>query len=234
VIARGFLAVAIAIVLGCASPPSPAPVATPHDIAADAVSAFERSDWSPAAPLFRQLVVRDPDSVPWHYSLAVCASHLDLRDEAVQEFEWVLAHARPSSSEFRVAREWLAAAARTRPASTVEMSEQERRANHIGDSGLSGQVTGSGNDGAAPRARLQLFLDGIRHTETAGLQFVRRTDQDGRFEFKRIPSGPYIITSRVPGETLWRLRVDVPPGQAIALDLTPANSAKVRDDAPEL
>jgi hypothetical protein len=233
VIARGVLAVTILVVLGCASPPSPATVATPRDIAAEAVSAFERSDWATAAPLFRELLVRDPDSVPWHYSLAVSASHLDLRDEAVREFEWVLAHARPGSSEFRVAREWLAAA-RTRPASPAEMSEQERRANHIGDSGLSGQVTGVGDDPAVPTAHMQLFLDGIRRTETAGLQFVRRTDQDGRFQFKGIPSGPYIITSRIAGETLWRLRVEVPAGQTVEVNLTPANSAKVRDDAPEL
>jgi hypothetical protein len=62
---------------------------------------------------------------------------------------------------------------------------------------------------------------------------VRRTDDSGHFEFKRIPPGIYMLTNRIAGEPMWRLRVQLEPGQNLTLDLSEANSAKIRDDFPE-
>jgi hypothetical protein len=222
---------ALLALAACAAPPPPAPTATgTRDVAAEAAAAFDRQDWATAAPLFRQLAGAEPDRLRWRYGLAVCAAHLGLEDEAVREFEWVLAHAAAAATEARVAREWLAAA-RSRRAPTAA-SEAERRREHIGDSTVAGRVSWTG-DSPVPTSRLQLFLNGLPRTDTAGLQFVRRTDADGRFEFRGIPSGAYVITNRIAGEPIWRLRVEAPAGQAVAVDLSDANSVKVRDDFPE-
>jgi len=49
----------------------------------------------------------EPRGLSLHYGLAICASWLDIRDEAMREFQWVVDHAFAASDEARVAREWL-------------------------------------------------------------------------------------------------------------------------------
>ena len=97
-------------VLGCERAPAPVPTQVVNragDEAAEARKAMDRRDWSTAAPLFRSAIVADPENVSLHYGVAICASQLDLRDEAIKEFQWVLAHAATASEEARVARAWL-------------------------------------------------------------------------------------------------------------------------------
>ena len=43
-----------------------------------------------------------------------------------------------------------------------------------------------------------------------------------------------MLTDRVAGPVIWRLRVELQPSQEMTLSLTPANSVKVRDDFPNL
>ena len=44
--------------------------------------------------------------------------------------------------------------------------------------------------------------------------------------------GVYKLTNRVAGKPLWRLRVELKPGESASLDLSPANSVTQRDDFP--
>ena len=87
--------VALLLLVGCTSPPPPTPVATAQDVEADAMAAVARGDWAGAADLLRRALRQNPTSAKLHYHLAVAASHLDLRDEAIREFQWIVANLAP-------------------------------------------------------------------------------------------------------------------------------------------
>jgi hypothetical protein len=219
--------------LGCGNPSAPplAPTATKTvDLAAEGLSALQKREMSRAADLLRQALVANPTNVTLHYSLAVAASHLDRRDEAMKQFQWVLANAPARSAEAIAARTWLTEAGVFKEATSRAESAGDETA---GNSGVRGEVVWSGGPSPVPTTRLQLFLKGLPNTPTAGLQYVLRTDQDGRFEFKRIPAGTYKLTNRIAGAPLWRLRVQVQPGETFGIELTPGNSLTARDDFPE-
>jgi hypothetical protein len=203
----------------------------PLDVEAEARQAVARRDWAAAALLLRSVIAREPSRLTAHYHLAVAASHLDLRDEAVREFRWVLAHAAAGSEEAEAARRWLAdAGLLASPRSTDPPADWT-----TGDGSLGGRVvwTRSGEPPVDPR-RLQLHLIGLPGSPTAQQRYVLRTDETGRFQFRRVVAGPYRLTNRVAGPPTWRLKVDVPSGRELALDLTPENSVPARDDFPNL
>ena len=235
---RFLVLVCLAAALGACGSPAPAPT-TAYDVVAEAMKAFDKSDWVLAARLLREAVVKQPDDVRLHYSLGVCATHLELRDEAIREFQWVVAHAPANSPEAVAARNWLTAAG-VMVASASGEGAGDRAAGAPVDpdrsskSAVRGQV--SWNEGEPPvkLTRLQLFLKGINDTPTKDIHLVLRTDEEGRFEFKNVPAGTYRLTNRIAGEPLWRLKVDVAADQTVSVDLTPQNTVRVRDDFPEL
>lgn len=228
---RPLAIVLVFVLLGCTSPPSPPPDAKARDVAADAMAAVSRGDWASAAPLLRQALRMEPASANLHYQLAVAATHLDLRDEAIREFQWIIANVAAELPEATEARRWLTdARVLARPSAQPAPSSSERITEETpGDSGLQGQVLRA--DGK-PTTRVQLFLKGAPQSPLQSLQYVLRTDDDGRFEFKRIPGGTYMLTNKIAGAPTWRLRVQLTPGQITTLDLSEANRAEVRDDFP--
>jgi Carboxypeptidase regulatory-like domain len=116
-----------------------------------------------------------------------------------------------------------------RPTETTAAVPEQSTETAPRDSGIRGQVLWA--DGR-PTARVQLFLKGVPNSPNANEQWVMRTDDGGRFEFKRIPPGTYMLTNKVAGSPTWRLRVKLAPGEITSLDLGEDNSAKVRDDFP--
>jgi hypothetical protein len=223
------VALLVLALVGCGSPASPPPTAE-YDVVAEALKAFERSDWVQAAPLLREAILKQPTSLRLHYSLAVAATHLDLRGEVIQEFQWVLANA-PGTPEAAAAREWLLAAGVLREQETVA-APPPAVDKEIGDSGLSGRVVWTGGEPPVKTGRMQLFLKGVPGTPTKDFQYVLRTEEDGAFQFKNIAAGSYKLTNRIAGEPVWRLRVEIPPAGDVALDLGPQNSLRARDDFP--
>jgi len=227
---------AVVALTACGSPPAASKAE--HDIAADAMKAFDKADWALAGRLLREAVVTQPTSLRLHYSLAVTDTHLQLQDEAIREFRWVLAN-HPGTPEAEAARNWLLAAGALPSGGDATASSGSDPANQaakdpdLGDSTVRGQVTW--NDGPPPikLTRLQLFLKGLKDTPTKDVHLVLRTDEEGRFEFKRVPAGTYKLTNRIAGEPLWRVRVEVPAGQQTSVELTPQNSLRVRDDFPD-
>jgi hypothetical protein len=227
---------AVVALTACGSPP-PASKAE-YDIAAEAMKAFDTGDWALAGRLLREAIATQPASLRLHYSLAVTDTHLQLQDEAIREFRWVLAN-HPGTPEAEAARNWLRAAGALPSGGDATASSSTDPANptakdpDLGDSSVRGQVTW--NEGAPPvnLTRLQLFLKGLNNTPTKDVHLVLRTDEEGRFEFKHVPAGTYKLTNRIAGEPLWRVRVDVPAGQPTSVDLTPQNSLRVRDDFPD-
>ena len=222
---------ALAVVVGCTSPPPRPPEAKARDVAAEAMAAASRGDWASAAELLRQALRLDSASAKLHYQLGVAATHLDLRDDAIREFQWIIANVAAELPEATEARRWLTDAGvlarpsvQTAPAPSERITEET-----LGDSGLQGQVVWA--DGM-PTTRVQLFLKGAPTSRLEHLQYVLRTDDNGRFEFKRIPAGTYMLTNKIAGAPTWRLRVQLTHGQITNLDLSDANRAEVRDDFP--
>lgn len=229
---RGALAsVCLVLAVGCQSPPPAPPPTATAPVAMDAARAFERREWVLAARLLREALVRDPNNLTLHYHLAIAASHLDLRAEAIREFKWVLEMAARGSQEAETARRWLTEAgvlvAEGQPVGPVPDET-------TGDAALSGRVVWDAPaEAPVDTRRMQLFLIGLPDTPTREQRYVLRTDQEGRFDFKRIVAGPYRLTNRVAGDPTWRLKVQIEPGREQTLDLGPANSTRARDDFPD-
>jgi len=214
-----------------ASQPAPQPKAQ----ATDATSAFEAlqaGDYQRAAELYRRALAAEPGSVALHYGLAVAVSYLRLKEETAREFRWVLELAPPGSEEAGVARTWLVNAGllplpSTRsPAVAGQLGNQEAT--------LEGHAVFS-EDGKTPMPmrRLQLFLVGQPGSPAKDERHNLRTDENGRFLFPKVLAGSYKLTNRVAGQPIWRLRVELRPGESQQLELTPANSTATRDDFPE-
>src|SRR5262249_21266216 len=106
----GLLALGAMLVLaGCQRAPATpaaehAPAVTDLD---EAEQALAVPNWGAAAPHLRAALQQDPDSLFLHSSLAICASWLNLTDEADREFQWVRDHAPSDSEEAATARRWL-------------------------------------------------------------------------------------------------------------------------------
>jgi hypothetical protein len=225
-------AICAALLLGACQQPSgpvaPAPV-TIVDPAADARGALAAGNCAEAAPHLRGALASDPESVFLHYNLGVCASQLDATTEAIREFRWVVTNADPGSPEAQAARRWLVEAGVLTEGPTAAVKDDAT----VGNSTLRGVVTWSDPGNApAPRARQQLFLKGLRGTPTKALQYVRRSDDSGHYEFTNIPPGTYKLTDVIAGHPKWRLRVSLDQGKDVVLDLGPSNAASVRDEFP--
>jgi len=235
---RRLLACALLAVVALSACGSPAPgPKSEYDIAAEAMKAFDKGEWVLAGRLLREAIVTQPTTLRLHYSLAVTDTHLELRDEAIREFRWVLAN-HPGTPEAEAARNWLLAAGvlptgGDATASATDSNEQAAKDPDRGNSIVRGQV--AWNDGEPPikLLRLQVFLKGLPRTPNQDVQLVLRTDEEGRFEFKNVPPGTYKLTNRIAGEPLWRVRVNVAAGETTSIDLTPQNSLRARDDFPD-
>lgn len=217
------------LLVACGGPAQP-PRAE-YDVVAEALKAFDRHEWAPAARLLREAIVKQPSNLRLHYSLAIAASHLDLLEETTREFEWVVANA-PGTAEAEVARQWLAGARRQRAPATGTAQDPPPLDKEIGRSALSGRVVWTGGEPPVKITRMQLFLKGVRGTPTKDIQYVLRTDEEGGYRFTNVAAGSYQLTNRIAGEPTWRLRVEVPDEQSVTLDLGPDNSLRARDDFP--
>ncbi len=80
--------------------------------------------------------------------------------------------------------------------------------------------------------RRALVLKGVRETPSAGLRYRVRTDAGGEFVFDRVKGGEFKLSDDISDGFHWRLRVEIRDGEDVAMNLTPSNSIRVRDDFP--
>jgi tetratricopeptide (TPR) repeat protein len=201
-------------------------------LAARALAAGRYAD---AAQLYREALGEAPGKMELHYGLAVASSYLDLRDDAIREFRWVLQYGPPSTAEVEASRQWLIRAGALPPAAYAAAKptapEKERTA---GNASLEGRaVFAEGGQTPQPMTRQQLFLVGQPNSPTQRERYNLRTDEHGNFKFPDVVPGPYKLTNRVAGQPTWRMRVDLKASEVKVLELTPANSVASLDDFPE-
>lgn len=221
------------IVMGCGGPAPQAPprgaTAAIDDLTA-ARAAMARGDYAAALPLLRKAVAVNPNNLEARYRLGVTASYLGLVDDATAEFQWVVAHGAPNSSEVRMARDWLARAATADVpvvAAKTEEQPQPDRAN------LSGKVLGEAGGGSQPLARFPLILKGAPNTPVSEEWHIFRTESDGSYRFRDLLPGDYLLADGAAGPPGWRLKVTLKAGDDLVLDLNPQNNAKIRNDFPD-
>jgi hypothetical protein len=216
----------------CQSPPVPPPARVELDAAGRAGAALEAGRYTEAVGFFREALARAPANVALRYGLAVALSYTD-RGAAIREFQWVMVNARPGSPEQAEAQAWLsrAGALPAAPKAASDSAESERRG---GRAGLGGRALFA-EAGAQPEPlpRLQLFLMGQPDSPTKDERYNLRTSEDGSFRFPNVPPGTYMLTNRLAGPPIWRLRVELKPAEEKQLDLNPGNSVAVRDDFPQ-
>ena len=224
----GLLALAGA---ACQSPTAPPPARVELDAAGRAGAALEAGRYAEAVGLFREALAPAPANVALRYGLAVALSYTD-RGSAIREFQWVMVNARPGSQEQAEAQAWLsrAGALPAAPPTSIESAEPERQG---GRAVLRGRALFA-DAGAQPEPmpRLQLFLMGEPGSPTKDARYNLRTSEDGSFKFPNVPAGSYMLTNRLAGQPIWRLRVELKPAEEKQLDLNPGNSVAVRDDFP--
>jgi hypothetical protein len=217
-------------------PPRQATRQAEPDAAALAALALERGEYERAGELYRTALAATPDSVPLHYGLGVSVSFLNRKAEAVRELRWVLEHGEAGSSEVRAAWLWLKSvkalpsveSGATTAAAQEEQATEQKKEPVATVHGRA--VFGESSSDSVPKQRMQLFL--MEHPSRVKY-FRIRTDEQGNFKFENVPAGVYKLTDRAAGPPIWRLRVELKPGQDLSLDLNPANSTRVRDDFPE-
>lgn len=226
---------AIALV-GCQGSPPPAPTtAAPKDPVSQAQEAMERGEYSAAAGVLRQALASDPDNLGLRYRLGVSASYLNRKDEAIREFRWVMERGRTGSPEVETARNWLLAAGlpvqtSVRPAALTEPSASADPT--LGE--VAGAVLWEEEGRIKPLARQQLFLKGVAGPAGEKEAFhITRADMQGNYKFTGLLPGGYMLTNRVAGFPIWRLKIELTPGQRQSLDLSVQNSTKTRDDFPK-
>lgn len=216
----------------CQSQTSTPPAHVEADPAARAGAALDAGRYAEAMTLFREALASTPESVALRYGLAVALSYTD-RGAAIREFQWVMASAQPGSQERVESQAWLARAGALPgvPPASGRSAEPERQA---GNAVLAGRALFA-EAGATPEPmrRLQLFLRGQPDSPTKEERHVLRTDEDGNFKFPSVPPGPYMLTNRLAGQPIWRLRVELKPAEEQQLELNPGNSVAVRDDFPQ-
>lgn len=224
--------VTLALAAACESPTAPRQEAVGPSLATLAADALDRGDHAGAADLYRRALAASPDSLSLHYGLAVAASHLNLKDEAIREFRWVLERGAKGSAEVVAAHRWLAAAG-VLPAQEASPTASEERRPEAASASLEGRMASAepGQEGK-PAYRRMVILYGLTDSPAKDERYQTRTDENGSFRFPRVAPGSYMVTDAVAGPRTWRLRIQLQPGQALTLDLTPANATKVRDDFP--
>jgi hypothetical protein len=216
----------------CQSQAPTPPAHVEEDPAVRANIALETGRYAEAVSLFREALARTPENVAQRYGLAVALSYTD-RGAAIREFQWVMASAQPGSRERVESQAWLARAGAlpVSPPPSRRPGEPERQA---GNAVLEGRaVFAEANAKPEAMRRLQLFLVGQPDSPTKEERYNLRTDEDGSFKFPNVPPGPYMLTNRLAGQPIWRLRVELRPAEEKQLDLNPGNSVAVRDDFPQ-
>jgi tetratricopeptide (TPR) repeat protein len=228
------LLVPLILLVACQSPSPPTRSTsseTPADLAARALAAGRYAE---AAQLYREALDEAPGKMQLHYGLAVVSSFLDLRDEAIREFRWVLQYGSPGAPEVEASRAWLARAGALPVAYDATNPSRPEKERAPGNASLEGRAVFA-EDGKPPlpMQRMQLFLVGQPNSPTKLERYNLRTDEQGNFKFPDVVPGPDKLTNRVAGRPTWRLRVDLKGSEVKVLELTPANGVDSQDDFPE-
>ncbi len=222
----------IAVVTGCqtksaevqTSAPPEASAPTLASLREDAAALASRGDHLAAEKKYREALKLAPDDAELHFGLGSVLTQLDRRDEAAEEFRWVVANGRPGRPEVDAARGWLGEAGAT---ATVRASSEPADASTLGT--VSGKLTWPGIPGGSTFAiRILVVRDG-----DANVRKFARTKLNDSFTVAELPEGAYKLSGLAGPTRVWSdLPVTVRAGQQTTIDLSPANAVVSATEFP--
>jgi hypothetical protein len=190
-----------------------------------------RHDWEGAVAKYRAGVTRESSNLGLRLGLGVALSHLDRRDETIEQFRWVMDHSTSGSPEFVLARTWLVEAGAVEgPRVSTARPEQEATA-AVGNEGEKpkGVVQGATSwPGVNPREQLiplRITLTG-EDTDNRDVNLGRRFRLGERYRFTDALPGKYRLRAIATDQSLelWDKTLVVEAGKETIVDLTPADS----------
>jgi hypothetical protein len=221
---RAALLAATTLVAGCdyktpkaVGPDAPAVVG---DLRADAAALAARGDYVAAEKKYREALRAQPDDVDLHFGLGSVLSQLDRRQEAIEEFQWVVKNGRPGRPEVDSARRWLAEAGAGGSASTVASATPAAP-----EPGTTGGVTGKLTWPGLPTNKQFAIRIVVERNSPGDIRKSVRSKLNGTFAVEELPEGTYKVTGLAGHTRIWSdLPVTVTAGRQTTLDLGPSNA----------
>lgn len=194
----------------------------------DALAA--RGDYEGAALKYQQAANQEPEDVSIRFALGSALSHLNRREETVEQFRFVVAQGKPDSPEVQAARRWLIAAGETPPDVSFEPPPPQSEPAPVATASRPppafaaplGKVRGRTEAAGLEGLEVIVALNGESNVEL-GFRVRGRVGQP--FEFDKIPPGNYrlAVEHGETSEILWDVPVTVASGKEIVVNLTGAN-----------
>lgn len=186
-----------------------------------------RGDYEAAVVKYRTAVNQEPNNIPLRFALGAALSHLDRRQETIEQFQFVVSRGTPDSTEVQAARRWLVSAG--------ELAESTAFAPSRGP-GQEPSSAAAAPASTSPPAAVQTVKVKVRTEPRPGsrqvnivlaregagtLAFTNTVKLGEAFEFDNVPPGNYRLTAEdTENDTeLWNLQVTVAPGKDLVLDL---------------
>jgi len=236
--ARAAALAATVLLAACSREPVVPPVSAPAVPAAAGLLSpgdelMGRGDYTAAEVKYRQAVALESGNVAARYGLGAALSHLDRREDAISQFQWVLRLGGEGSPFVEPARRWRAsvgglptARARSRAITEVRPPLEQRQPGRVrGDLRWIGLL-----ERDAPWVSLTL-------QPSPGGRLPRYTARGrvgGDYEFEKVIPGRYRLVGQAghPPIILWSNFVVVQPGADVMLDLTASNATVPADTLP--
>jgi hypothetical protein len=197
------------------APAAPASTENPRE---EAPLLASRGDYVGAETKYRAALAAEPDDVPLHFGRGSVLTQLDRRDEAIEEFRWVVTHGRPGRPEVDGARAWLAQAGIGAPApATVAAAAADPQS--------AGQLVGSLTWPDVPAAK-NFGIRVVVERADGGERKTVRSKLNGTYAIDGLADGAYKVTGLAGPVRVWSdLPVTVAAGRPTTFDLTPANAS---------
>ncbi len=235
---------AVALLLGCQQSPMPPAVKAPLGNSASELKAqgdglATVGDYKGAMAKYQAALNLEPDEISLHFALGVALSHLNRREETVEQFRWVVTRGSPDSPEVQVARYWLVKAGELLPEVKSPPSESGRadleraRAAFDPKGTVKGRLEWAGVDPTERLVPVDISIVGDDDSNR-DIKRSRRFRLGRPYGFRDLPPGHYRLTGEASELRLllWDQKVTVEAGRDTVFDLTNANSPVRADQLP--
>jgi len=227
-------AVIAALALGCQQSPPANPLAPPmgpavRTLKEEGDQLARNRDWASAATKYQTALNRETSNLELRLALAITLSHLNRREETVENFRWVVNHSQPGSPEFVLARTWLVEAGELQGLRPSTPAPSADAASPATEDKPKGGVRGTTSwPGVTPRERLvplRITLSG-EDNENRDVTLGRRFRLGEPYRFTGARPGKYRLRAVAIDQNLelWDKQVVVEAGKETTLDLTAADS----------
>jgi hypothetical protein len=191
-------------------------------------AALAKGDYQTAALKLQQAVNQEPADMSLRYALGTALSYLNRREDAGQEFTWVVERGVPGSQEVQMARRWLVSAGY--PVETAETAVPAAAAepavapgSYTPKNRVKGKMEWPGVTPPETMIPVHVTLVG---EESGNREFnkTRRFRLGRVYEFWDVPTGKYQLVAKAGDTVLWEQQIAVEADKDTLLDLSAANS----------